>query len=83
MTAGVVLQPRETVYRKLPIWVRVQEDGHWAEASHAKAVVTNGRLLCRFATGHLASLSWSGIVGIHVDLAAEHIILDFAPYANV
>jgi hypothetical protein len=24
MTAGLVLQPGETVYRQLPIWVRVQ-----------------------------------------------------------
>jgi hypothetical protein len=77
MTAGVVLQPGETVYRQLPIWIRVQENGRWAEASHANAFVTDGRLLCSFATGHLASLWWSGIVGLTVDLAAEHIVLDF------
>jgi hypothetical protein len=77
MSAGVVLQPGETVYRQLPIWIRVQQDGRWAEASHANAVVTDGRLLFRFATGHLGSLWWSGIVGLTVDLAAEHIVLDF------
>ena len=77
MTAGVVLQPGETVYRQVPVWIRVQQDGRWAEASHADAVVTDGRLLCRFATGHLSSLWWSGIVGLNVDLAAEHIVLDF------
>jgi hypothetical protein len=77
MTAGVVLQPGETVYRQLPIWIRVQQGGRWAEASHANAVVTDGRLLCRFATGHLASLWWTGIVGLNVDLTAEHIVLDF------
>ena len=27
MTAGVVLQPGETVYRQVPIWIRVQQDG--------------------------------------------------------
>jgi len=77
MTAGVVLQPGETLYRQLPIWIRVQENGRWAEASYADAVVTDRRLLCRFATGHLALLWWSGIVGLNVDLAAEHIVLDF------
>jgi hypothetical protein len=77
MTAGVVLQPGETVYRQLPIWIRVPENGRWAEASYAEVIVTDQRLLCRFATGHLASLWWTGIVGLNVDLAAEHIVLDF------
>jgi len=39
--------------------------------------VTDLRLLCRFATGRLASLWWRGVVGLHVDLAAEHVVLDF------
>jgi hypothetical protein len=77
MTVGVVLQPGETVYRQLPIWVRVQQDGRWAEARRADAVVTDQRLLFRFATWHLASIWWSGIVGLTVDRAAEHIVLDF------
>ena len=77
MTAGVVLQPQETVYRQLPIWIRVLHDGRWAEASHADVLVTDLRLLLRFATGRLASLWWSGLVGLHVDLAAEHVVLDF------
>jgi hypothetical protein len=77
MTAGVVLQPQETVYRQLPIWIRVLHDGRWAEASHADVLVTDLRLLLRFATGRLASLWWSGVVGLHVDLAAEHVVLDF------
>jgi len=77
MTAGVVLHTGETVYRQLPIWVRVQNDGRWAEAYSAGVIVTDMRLLCRFATGPLFSLWWNGIVGLEVDLAAEHIILDF------
>ena len=77
MMAGVVLQPGETVYRQLRVWIRVQENGRWLEASYAVAVVTDRRLLCRFATGHLSSLWWSGIVGLNVDLVAEHIVLDF------
>ena len=77
MTAGVVLQSGETVYRQLSIWIREQENGRWAEASYADVIVTDQRLLCRSATGHLASLWWNGIVGLSVDLAAEHIVLDF------
>lgn len=77
MTACVVLQQGEKVYRQLPIWIWVQENGRWAEASYADVIVTDQRLLCRFATGHLTSLWWTGIVGLNVDLAAEHIVFDF------
>jgi hypothetical protein len=77
MKAGVVLQPGETVYRQVPLWIRVQQDGRWAESSHADVLVTDLRLLCRFATGRLAALWWRGVVGLHVDLAAEHIVLDY------
>ena len=77
MVAGVVLQPRETAYRQVPIWIRVQQDGRWADASLADVVVTDLRLLCRFGSGSLVSLWWSGLVGLCVDLAAENIVLDF------
>jgi len=77
MTAGVVLQPGETVYRQLPVWIRVQENGRWAQASSADVLLTDLRLLCRFATGGLSSLWWGGVVGLRVDLAAEHLVLDF------
>lgn len=77
MEAGVVLQPREIVYRRLPIWIRVHEARCWAVASYASVIVTDIRLLCRFSTGRMASLWWSGVVGVHVDLAAEHVVLDF------
>ena len=77
MTAGVVLQPGETVYRQLPIWIRVHQNGRWADASSADVIVTDLRLLCRFATWRMSSLWWNGIVGLNVDLAAEHIVLDY------
>ncbi|MHB1475311.1 MAG: hypothetical protein ACYCV4_17150 [Dermatophilaceae bacterium] len=77
LAAGVVLKSGETVYRQVPMWVRVQQDGRWADASYAKVLVTDRRLLCRFTTGRLASLWWRGIVGLHVDLAAEHVVLDY------
>jgi len=77
MAAGVVLQPGETAYRQVPLWIRVQQDGTWAGASSADVLVTDLRLLCRFESRPLTSLWWSGIVGLNVDLAAEHIVLDF------
>jgi hypothetical protein len=77
MRKGVVLQSGETVYRQVRIWVRVQQDGRWADASFADVLVTDLRLLCRFATGRLASLWWRGVVGLHVDLTGEHVVLDF------
>jgi len=55
----------------------VQQDGTWADASFADVIVTDMRLLSRFESRRLTSLWWSGIVGLHVDLAAEHIVLDF------
>ena len=51
MVAGVVLQPRETAYRQVPIWIRVQQDGRWADASLADVVATDLMLLCRFGSG--------------------------------
>jgi hypothetical protein len=77
MRAGLVLQPRETAYRQLPIWIRVQDDGRWANASFADVVVTDLRLLCRFATGQLFSLWWSGVIGLNADLSTEQLVLDF------
>jgi hypothetical protein len=77
MAAGVVLKPDETVYRQLPIWIRVHQNGRWADASSADVIVTDLRLLCRFATWRMSSLWWNGIVGLNVDLAAEHIVLDY------
>jgi hypothetical protein len=77
MGAGVVLQSGETVFRHLPLWIRVQEEGRWVGASCANVFVTDLRLLCRFSTGQLTSLWWRGVVGLHVDLAAEHIVLDY------
>jgi len=77
MAAGVVLQPGETVYRQLPLWIRVQQDGTWADASFADVIVTDLRLLCRFASGRLSSLAWNAVAGLEVDLVAEHVVLDF------
>lgn len=77
MTAGVVLQQGETIYRRVPIWIRVQTEGRWADASFADVLVTDRRLLCRFSTGQLVSLWWRGVLGLCVDLAAEHVVLDY------
>jgi len=77
MKAGVVLELGETVYRQVPLWIRVQEDGCWAGASFADVIVTDLRLLCRMASGRLTSLWWKGVVGLHIDLSSETMVLDF------
>jgi hypothetical protein len=77
MKAGVVLQPGEIVYRQVPLWIRVQQDGRWAEASYADVIVTDMRLLCRFATGGISLLWWNGVVAMHVDLTMEHFVIDY------
>ena len=77
MTAGVVLQPGETVFRQLPLWIRVLDDGRWAEASHADVIVTDMRLFCRFATGRISLLWWNGVVAMDVDLTMEHFVIDY------
>ena len=77
MATGVVLKPGEIAYRQVPLWIRVQQDGTWAAASFTDVIVTDLRLLARFESRRLTSLWWRGIVGLHVDLAAEHIVLDF------
>jgi len=77
MRAGVVLQPGETVYRQVPLWIRVQQDGRWADASYADVIVTDLRLLCRLGSGRLTSLWWNGVLGLQVDLATEQVVFDF------
>jgi hypothetical protein len=77
MNAGVVLKPGETVFRQVPLWIRVQQEGRWADASYADVLVSDMRLLCRFATGRLFSLWWSGVIGLNVDLSTEQLVLDF------
>jgi hypothetical protein len=77
MTAGVVLQPGETIYRQVPLWIRVQQQGCWAEASYADVLVSDMRLLCRFATGGISLLWWNGVVAMDVDLTREHLVIDY------
>jgi hypothetical protein len=77
MNAGVVLKPGETVYRQVPLWIRVQQDGRWAEASYAHVLVSDLRLLCRFATGGISLLWWNGVVAIDVDLTMEQVVIDY------
>ena len=77
MAAGVVLRPGERVYRQVPLWIRVQENGWWVAASLADVIATDQRLLCRMSSGRLTSLWWNGVVGLNVDLAAEHMCLDY------
>lgn len=77
LIAGVVLGPHETVYRSTEAWVRIQTSGRWGSARSAHVLVSDRRLLCKLLDGGWTSLWWNGVVGLQVDLAAEHVILDY------
>ena len=76
MNAGVVLWPNETAYRQVPLWLTAFDHGHWAAPSWTTVLVTDQRLLCRFASGSLASLPWNGLVGLNIDLGSDRVTLD-------
>jgi hypothetical protein len=77
LNAGVVLAPHETVYRSTKAWLRIQNSGSWGAARPAHVLVSDQRLLCRLPDGGWTSLWWNGVIGLQVDLAAEHVILDY------
>lgn len=77
LAAGIVLRPNETVYRSTDAWVRSQFSGRWGAPRPARVVVSDQRLLCRLPDGRWTSLWWNGVVGLQVDLAAEHVTLDY------
>lgn len=77
LIAGVVLAPHETVYRSTEAWVRIQTSGRWASARPAHVLVSDRRLLCKLLDGGWTSLWWTGVVGLQVDLDAQHVILDY------
>jgi hypothetical protein len=77
LAAGIVLMPIETVYRSTEAWLRIQTSGVWGQARSANTLVSNQRLLCRLSDGRWTSLWWNGVVRLQVDLAAEHVILDY------
>ncbi|WP_162529260.1 hypothetical protein, partial [Segeticoccus rhizosphaerae] len=78
MAAGVVLWPGEAVYRQVPLALSIRSRGSWATPSTATVLVTDQRLLCRFHSGCLASLPWRHLTGLHINLAAAQITLDYA-----
>lgn len=77
LNAGIVLAPDETVYRSTEAWLRMQSSGSWGEARPANVLISDQRLLCRLLDGGWTSLWWNGVVGLQVDIAADHVILDY------
>jgi hypothetical protein len=77
LAAGIVLIPNETVYRSTEAWLRMQTSGVWGQAQSANVMVSDKRLLCRLSDGRWTSLWWNGVVGLQVDLAGEHVTLDY------
>lgn len=78
MRAGVVLEAGETAYRSVACWVQQQFPGGWSQPIWSQVLVTDRRLLIRVGVGGaLISLWWSTLVGLHVDLESERIVLDY------
>lgn len=77
MGAGIVLLPGETAYRQVGTWLYVLDRGCWGAPSQVQVLLTDHRLLCQMPAGAMASLPWQGAVGLSVDLANEHVVLDY------
>jgi hypothetical protein len=77
MALGVVLEPGEVPRRLIDVWSHFRQDGQWMNLVHCGCLVTDRRLLLRLPSGELASLWWSGVVGLDVDLPNGRVVLDY------
>lgn len=73
---GVVLLPGESGYRRVSSWLYLFKHTAWGEPIRADVLITNRRLLCRLPHGQLASLPWTGLVGLDIDLKNASVVLD-------
>jgi len=74
---GIVLQPGETAFRHVGAWLGIRIDGVWQHPEWVSLVITDRRLIARFANDELASLWWGGVVGMSASPAEGRIVLDF------
>jgi hypothetical protein len=83
MSAGLVLVPGEQAYRWVGAWLMVQYAGSWAAPSWTQIVVTDQRLLCRFADGRLVSLRWCQLTGVRISLEQQHLVLNYGDHSPI
>ena len=74
---GLVLQADETAFRHVGSWLGIRIDGTWLHPEWVSLVITDRRLIARLANGELASLWWSGVVGISANPTEGSLVLDF------
>ncbi len=77
MRLGVTLEPGESAFRAVTLWLRWQVDGVWSQASLCLVVVTDRRAVARLPVGGLRSFWWGSLVGLDIDLVAGHVVLDY------
>jgi hypothetical protein len=75
MSAGLVLGPEETAYRRTGAWLLVQEFGSWALPSWTQVAITDQRLLCCCNDGRLLSLCWTEVAGVQVALDQQSLLI--------
>jgi hypothetical protein len=76
MALGVVLLPGEASYRRVSSWLSHFKYGTWGQPVPTDILITNRRLLCRLPHSQLASLPWTGLVGLEIDLGNASVVLD-------
>jgi hypothetical protein len=74
---GVVIEPGEAALRSVGVWLRWLVDGEWSAAQHCVALVTDRRVVARLSNSGLRSFWWGSLVGLEIDLAAGHVVLDY------
>lgn len=74
---GLVVEPDETILRRVEIWVCWLVDGQWAPPQFCAALVTNRRIVVRLPASGLRSFWWGSLLGLDIDLVAGHVVLDY------
>ena len=74
---GVVLETGEAPSRVTTVWIHVQDADGWSSPLCCGALVTDRRVLLKQPDGALASLWWSSLVGLEIDLEHERVVLDY------
>ena len=74
---GIVVEPGEAALRTVEVWLRWMVDGDWSVAQRCPALVTDRRVVVRLPASGLRSFWWGSLVGLDIDLAAGHVVLDY------
>ncbi len=73
---GVVLEPTESAYRVVGVWISAMLGGTWLPYERAWGVVTDRRLLLAWGDHQLAAIWWATVVRCEIDLEATSVVVD-------